>query len=230
MELSELLATFLLAFPALFSIVNPVAGAFVFNEATAGRDDAGMARLAGLVARNSLLVLMVTMWTGAVVLGFFGISLAALRIAGGLVLSTFAWRLLTAPDARTDQKRDEAAPALDHRAPEDDSALAFFPLTIPFTTGPGTIAVAVTLGSGHPRSGFSTGYVLGLSLAALATAATIWAFYRYARRIAALLGPSGTRVISRLAAFVLLCIGVQILILGVSEVLTGVLRPLLART
>jgi multiple antibiotic resistance protein len=53
MELSELLATFLLAFPALFSIVNPVAGAFVFNEATAGRDDAGMARLAGLVARNS---------------------------------------------------------------------------------------------------------------------------------------------------------------------------------
>lgn len=225
MELSELLATFLLAFPALFSIVNPVAGAFVFNEATATRDDKALARLAGQVARYSFLVLLAAIWTGASVLGFFGISLAALRIAGGLVVATFAWRLLTVPDARTDQKRDEAAPAL-----EEDSGIAFFPLTIPFTTGPGTIAVAVTLGSGHPRSGFSPGYVLGLSLAALATAITIWVFYRYARRIAGLLGPSGTRVISRLAAFVLLCIGVQILIMGVSEVLAGVLRPLLART
>jgi multiple antibiotic resistance protein len=218
----DLFATLLLAFPALFSIVNPVAGAFVFNEATANRDDAAIARLAAAVARNSFLVLIVSLLGGAAFLAFFGISLAALRIAGGLVLATFAWKLLTTPDARTDQKRGEAAPAM-----EEESGIAFFPLTIPFTTGPGTIAVAVTLGSGHPRSGFSLEYFAGLALAALATAITIFLFYRYARRIAGLLGPTGTRVISRLSAFVLLCIGVQILIIGVSEVLTGVLRPLL---
>jgi multiple antibiotic resistance protein len=73
------------------------------------------------------------------------------------------------------------------------------------------------------------GYIIGLVLAAMATAATIWAFYRYARRIAALLGPNGTRVISRLSAFVLLCIGVQILIIGFSDVLGSALRPLLAQ-
>lgn len=220
---TELAATFLLAFPALFSIVNPVAGAFVFNEATANRDDPAIARLAAAVARNSLLVLLACLWLGSVLLEFFGISLAALRIAGGLVVASFAWRLLVTPDARTEQKRGEAAPVL-----EEESGIAFFPLTIPFTTGPGTIAVAVTLGSGHPRSGFSTGYVLGLCLAAIATAVTIWLFYRYARRIAALLGPSGTRVISRLAAFVLLCIGVQILMVGASDALRDVFLPLLA--
>jgi multiple antibiotic resistance protein len=221
---TELLATFLLAFPALFSIVNPVAGAFVFNEATAHRDDAAIRKLAAAVARYSLLVLMAALWLGSLILEFFGISLSALRIAGGLVLASFAWRLLLAPDDRTEQKRNEAAPAK-----EEDEGIAFFPLTIPFTTGPGTIAVAVTLGSGHPRAGFSLGYIIGLVLAAMATAATIWAFYRYARRIAALLGPTGTRVISRLSAFVLLCIGVQILIIGFSDVLGSVLRPLLAK-
>ena len=220
----ELAATFLLAFPALFTIVNPVAGAFVFNEATAHRDDPAIARLAAAVARNSLLVLLACLWLGSAVLEFFGISLAALRIAGGLVLASFAWRLLVTPDARTDQKRDEAAPVR-----EEETGIAFFPLTIPFTTGPGTIAVAITLGTGLPRSGFSTGYVLGLLLAAVATAVTIWLFYRYARCIAGLLGPTGTRVISRLAAFVLLCIGVQILIIGASDALRDVFLPLLAR-
>lgn len=224
----DLIATFLLAYPALFSIVNPVAGAFVFNEATAGRDDAAIARLSAAVARYSFLVLLAALFTGASVLGFFGISLAALRIAGGLVLATFAWRLLVVPDARTEQKRGEAAPAR-----EEDSGIAFFPLTIPFTTGPGTIAVAVTLGTGHPRAGFSLEYAVGLALAALATAVTIWVFYRYARRIAGMLGPTGTQVISRLSAFVLLCIGVQILIIGISDafgaMLTRVLPPLLAR-
>lgn len=221
---TELAATFLLAYPALVSIVNPVAGAFVFNEATAGRDDRAIARLAAAVGRYSLLVLLAALWLGSAVLEFFGISLAALRIAGGLVLASFAWRLLVTPDARTEQKRDEAAPAR-----EEETGIAFFPLTIPFTTGPGTIAVAITLGSGHPRNGFSLGYVLGLTLAAIATSMTIWAFFRYARRIAALLGPTGTRVISRLAAFVLLCIGVQILIIGTSDVLRDVFLPLLAR-
>lgn len=218
---TELVATFLLAFPALFSIVNPVAGAFVFNEATAARDDAAIARLARLVGRYSFLVLMGALWGGPYILAFFGISLAALRIAGGLVVALFAWHLLTQPETRTNQKRGEAAPVID----EDDSGIAFFPLTIPFTTGPGTIAVAITLGSAQPRGGEYLPFFLGLTLAAFATAASIWAMYRYTRRVSELLGPAGTRVISRLAAFVLLCIGVQILIIGVSDVL----RPLLAQ-
>jgi len=212
------LASFLLAFPALFSIVNPISGAFIFREATADRTHAGRALLARRVGAYSLLVMLVALWAGSYVLALFGISLSALRIAGGVVLSAFAWELLNAPDRRDSRKQEQAAEA----GPADD--VAFFPLTLPFTTGPGTIAVAVALGAGHPVSGGDwAAFYAGCSLAAMAMAAVIWLTYSYADRLSDLLGRTGSRTVSRLSAFLLLCIGVQILITGV----TGALQPLL---
>lgn len=213
-----MLASFLLAFPALFSIVNPISGAFIFREATADRTHAGRALLARRVGAYSLLVMLVALWAGSYVLALFGISLSALRIAGGVVLSAFAWELLNAPDRRDSRKQEQAAEA----GPADD--VAFFPLTLPFTTGPGTIAVAVALGAGHPVSGGGwAAFYAGCSLAAMAMAAVIWLTYSYADRLSDLLGRTGSRTVSRLSAFLLLCIGVQILITGV----TGALQPLL---
>ena len=213
-----MLASFLLAFPALFSIVNPISGAFIFREATADRTHAGRALLARRVGTYSLLVMLVALWAGSYVLALFGISLSALRIAGGVVLSAFAWELLNAPDRRDTRKQEQAAEA----GPADD--VAFFPLTLPFTTGPGTIAVAVALGAGHPEPGGGwAAFYAGCSLAAVAMAAVIWLTYSYADRLSDLLGRTGSRTVSRLSAFLLLCIGVQILITGV----TGALQPLL---
>jgi len=213
-------ATFLLVFPALFSIVNPIAGAFLFHEVTKFRPEADQAVLARKVAFNSLVVMLVAMWGGTFVLNLFGISIAALRIAGGLVVSLWAWSILSAPEAREERKRDEAAPA----AEGDD--VAFFPLTLPFTTGPGTIAVAIALGSSRPASPEAlAAYVLGATAATVAMAASIWLGYHYAGRIAGRLGRTGSRTLTRLSAFLLLAVGVQITIAGV----TDVLAPLLAR-
>jgi len=213
-------STFLLVFPALFSIVNPIAGAFLFHEVTKVRPAADQAVLARKVAINSLIVMLVAMWGGSVVLNLFGISIAALRIAGGLVVSLWAWSILSAPEAREGRKRDEAAPA----AEGDD--VAFFPLTLPFTTGPGTIAVAIALGSSRPAASEAlAAYVLGATAAIVAMSVSIWIGYLYAGRIAVRLGRSGSRTLTRLSAFLLLAVGVQITIAGV----TDVLGPLLAR-
>lgn len=214
----DVLSTFLLVFPALFSIVNPVAGAFIFHEATKFRAEDDQALLARKVALYSLIVMLVAMWGGSVVLNLFGISIAALRIAGGLVVSLWAWSILSAPEAREERKRGEAAPA----AEGDD--VAFFPLTLPFTTGPGTIAVAIALGSSRPSGEALIPYVIGATAATVAMAVSIWLGYLYAGRIAGLLGPSGSRTLTRLSAFLLLAVGVQITIAGV----TDVLAPLLA--
>jgi len=158
------------------------------------------------------------LWAGSYVLALFGISLAALRIAGGLVLSLFAWELLNAPEKRDGRKQEQAADA----GPADD--VAFFPLTLPFTTGPGTIAVAVAVGAGHPESGLGWApFYAGCSLAAAAMAVVIWLTYSYADRLSDLLGRTGSRTVTRLSAFLLLCIGIQILINGV----IGALEPLL---
>jgi multiple antibiotic resistance protein len=214
----QALNAFLLGFPALFSIVNPISGAFIFREVTADRtqDRAGIARQ---VALYSLVVMSVALWAGSYLMAIFGITLAALRVAGGIVVALSAWSLLNAPERHEARKQEQATPAVG----VDDIAL--FPLTIPFTTGPGTISVAVALGSSHPRTAEElVWFFLGMTAATMAVAAVIWITYSSTDRISRLMGPRGGRTVTRLSAFLLLCIGVQILITGMEDVL----RPLLA--
>ncbi len=145
--MSDAVAAFLLGFPALFSIVNPISGAFIFRSRTDERTHAERQRLAREVGLYSVAVMLVALWAGSYVLAFFGISLPALRCAGGLVLALYAWELLNAPEQQEQRKQAQAAHA------EGLEDVAFYPLTLPFTTGPGTISVAVALGYAHPSSG-----------------------------------------------------------------------------
>ena len=155
-------------------------------------------------------VLLASLWLGGYVLNFFGVSLSALRIAGGLVVAVRAWSLLMEPEVHEVRKANQAEPA------QDADDIAFFPLTMPLTTGPGTIAVAIALSSQRPATGFGTlGFFGGMSLAAVAIAMLIWLCYRWSDAVTTLLGASGARVMSRLVAFLLLCVGVQIIVTGV---------------
>ena len=216
-----MLAALLLALPALFSIVNPIAGAFIFRGATADLTHQERVKLARRVGLYSLLVMLVALWAGSYVLALFGVTIAALRIAGGIVLALFAWELLGAPEKRENRKEEQAADA----GPAVADDMAFFPLTLPFTTGPGTIAVAVALGAGHPGTGQAwVGFHAGTGLAAVAMAGAIWLTYANADRLSDLLGRTGSKTVTRLSAFMLFCIGVQLLITGVADVLGPLLR------
>ncbi len=213
------LAAFLLAFPALFSIVNPPGAAFIFNEAAGGFSTDDRLRIANRVGFYSLLVMLASLWGGAYVLNFFGISLAALRLAGGAVVALRAWDLLSAPERQEARKTEQAGTSIGRV--ED---VAFFPLTLPFTTGPGTISVCVALGAGRPQMAPEVlWFFLGVSTAAAAIAVIVWIAYRSADRIGGYVGASARRTIARLSAFLLLCIGAQIMINGFEEVLTDIL-------
>lgn len=211
-------AAFLLAFPSLFSIINPIGGALIFNGVMAPFAHPDRVATAGRVGLYALLVLLGALWGGAYVLNFFGVSLGALRIAGGAVVALSAWHLLMSPDRHEDRNRREreAGPEDTGRNPLE---MAFFPLTLPFTTGPGTIAVAITLGAERPASGDGLiAFFLGVSAAAIANATIVWVAYRFADRVTGWMGASARNIISRLTAFLLLCIGVQILVAGVGDV------------
>jgi multiple antibiotic resistance protein len=219
-EWSSAVNSFLLAFPALLSIVNPIGGALIYSQVTAGRSHDERTAMAGRIGIYSSLVMLVALWGGAYVLNFFGITLAALRIAGGLVVAVRAWALLAEPEKNEAAKQQQAAPA---SAADDD--VAFFPLTMPFTTGPGTISVAIALGSNRPaQEPVLIPFFLGVSAAALATAIIVWIAYRWADILVAFLGQARARVVTRITAFLLLCIGTQILLNGVEDVAA----PLLA--
>jgi multiple antibiotic resistance protein len=204
--------SFLLAFSALVSIVNPIGGSLIYHQVTAGRSHAESAALARKIAGYAALVMLTALWAGASIISFFGISLAALRVAGGLVVAVRAWKMLSAPQENEDQKQEQAGAAV------LGDEVAFFPLTIPFTTGPGTIAVAIALSSTRPASSPEyLSFIAGVSAAALAVALCVAIAYGNADRVVRLLGPVASRVLSRLAAFLLLCIGTQIFLNGVAD-------------
>ncbi len=211
-------AAFLLAFPALFAIVNPLGMAFIVGDLIGDLPHAERTRTVRLVALYSLGMMLGALWLGSYIFAFLGVSIEALRVAGGLVVILSSLELLLQPDRREARKTDQAsASARDGMG--GGSERAFFPLTMPLTTGPGTIAIAVTLGATRPEG--VSGRLLfgvGISAAAVAMAALVWLTYWSAERLGRYISPAGQRIISRLSAFLLLSIGVQIMIGGVGGV------------
>jgi multiple antibiotic resistance protein len=215
LPVGSLWGAFLLGFPALFSIVNPIAAALTFYNVTLDRTHSERLQLARQIGIYSLGILLGSLWLGSYVLNFFGVSLGALRVAGGLVIAIRAWSLLMAPEVQESRKQNDAAPAA---VKHDD--VAFFPLTMPFTTGPGSIAVAIALASERPNDGNAVlPFFGGVTLAAVVIAAMIWALYSFSDRLISRMGSAGARVVTRMAAFLLLCIGVQILSNGAESLL-----------
>jgi multiple antibiotic resistance protein len=210
--------TFLLTFGALFSIVNPLSGAFIFFGATRELDARVRSHVSRWVSIYAFSIVTVSLYVGAYVLSFFGISIPVLRVAGGIIVAMTGWRMLTEPDA-TEQRRSETpSPRSIDVSP---SKLAFYPLTMPLTTGPGTISVSISLGAGRP-TGFHASslefFVQTLSAVAL-ICLLIYGLYRHSAKIADFIGATGTTIIVRLSAFLLFCIGIQVLWNGAAELL-----------
>jgi len=212
--------SFLFVLAALLPILNPAATAPIFLGLTDGASATTRAALARRIARNMVLLMTGAMLVGSYVLELFGISLPIVRIGGGLIVASNAWRLLNASDAGND-RRQALAEAF---TPEQASRQAFYPLTFPISCGPGSIAAAITLGvTLHDN-------VLPLSLArfgggtlALAVIGVVmFLAFRYAVQLLKPLGETGTVVFLRLSAFILLCVGVQIVWDGVRELLRSV--------
>jgi multiple antibiotic resistance protein len=217
--LASAAASFLVALPALFSIVNPPGGALIYHQVTFNRAASERVSLAWQVAIYAGIVMLTALWAGATLMSFFGVSIEALRIAGGLVVAANAWEMLSNSKLTEDRKQEQAEPAA------SGADVAFFPLTMPFTTGPGTISVAIALSAGRPSTAVEMlPFFAGLSAAAIVVALAVGVCYASADRVVSLLGPARARVLSRLSAFLLLCIGVQILLVGMQGALAVALK------
>ncbi|MCJ9714154.1 MarC family protein, partial [Bordetella hinzii] len=135
--------SFLFALATLLPFLNPPAIAPIFWTMTAGASTATRTALAKRVAINVAAMLTVAMVAGNVVLSFFGISLAIVRVGGGILVMYSAWRLVNSPDGDSSRVARMAEPFTSETA----QARAFYPLTFPITCGPGSIAAAITVGA-----------------------------------------------------------------------------------
>src|SRR5438477_3267102 len=140
--LSDLFKNVLLVVGALFPIVNPIGNTPIFLSLTRGLSGQGRATLAGMIAMNGLILIVISIFIGTHILKFFGISLPVVQVGGGLIVISTGWALLR-------QSNDDDQESGGHREckESDYSRQAFYPLTLPLTVGPGSISVAIAVGA-----------------------------------------------------------------------------------
>lgn len=197
----------------LLPLINPAGSAAIFHSMTAGIGDAARRRMALQIGINSFFLVVAATFTGSYVLDFFGVSLTSVRIGGGLLVAASGWKLLNA-DEKTGTKSADVQKVVSR---------AFYPLTFPLTVGPGTISAAITIGASLKEPGVvlwqrALASVVGLA----AVAFTVYLSFRFAARLIEFLGATGTVVMLRLSAFILMCVGVQIVTNAVIAVVQSI--------
>lgn len=219
--MSLLVKFFGLAFSALLPVINPLGSALVFLGLVAGAPAPAIRTLSRQIAISTTLFLIGIELLGTAILTFFGISLPVVQVGGGLVLAAMGWNLLN-QDVSMPHGQSEVGET-SFGSLEDK---IFYPFTFPVTAGPGTVVVMLTLSAHASAKGaLPSGLAhAGILLAVLALSVLVYLTYANAPKITARMSPQRAQGILRIVAFVLLCIGVQIMWNGVQSLLKTALK------
>jgi multiple antibiotic resistance protein len=206
---------FLYAFAALFSIINPLGTVPIFVGLTQEEDLTERKKTALLTAINVLVILMISLFLGKYLLQLFGISLNSLRIAGGVIIVSSGFALLTGSFAKHKGMKNK-------RVQKDLSLRERFsltPLAIPMLAGPGSISLLITF---QQEYGW-TQDVLYILAAVILVCLTTFLILRSSYLIVKTLGASGINAISRIIGFIVIAIGIEY----ISGSVVDLMRPFL---
>lgn len=210
-------------FVALFALIDPVGSTPLFAAATVGARPAGQRLTAAYIAIFAFVFLAFFFVTGLSLLRFFGIGLAAFRIAGGALLF-----LLGLDMARGDFAANLAdATAASGLSIRDYARIRFERLVVPFAMplliGPGAISTVVIYAGEARRLGL-VGWAAGLGVIAV-MAASILATFWFAGLITRALGRVGAIIVIRVLGLILCALAVQFMLAGIADSTVGVMAP-----
>ncbi|MEW6366991.1 MAG: MarC family NAAT transporter [Acidobacteriota bacterium] len=199
---------YFLAVASFFPMLNPFGAIPLLLSLTSDMSDAERRQQAVRASWYTAIIMTFCLFLGDALLWFFGISVGALRVAGGLIVAYLGFGMLfptpkgSAPASQPSGKRD----------------YAFIPLALPTLSGAGTIAMIIGV-STHIAERTSihekiAGYVI--TLAAIATVSLLTAVILKASvRINRSLGAQGMEAMSRIVGLLMICIGVQYVAAGI---------------
>ncbi|HKK88047.1 MAG TPA: MarC family NAAT transporter [Saprospiraceae bacterium] len=199
----ELFVTFL---AALFSVVNPFGAIPVFLALTPDYTPSERNQTALFTSIYFILLLLAFFFAGTYILGFFGLQVDAMRIAGGVVIVSSGFALLNGKFAESraiNKKVEEEA-----IAKED---ISFSPLAMPLLSGPGSISLLISTYSDYPE--WTDKGLIGLVI--ITTGIIIYFTLRISPLLFKILGVGGLKAISRIMGFIVMSIGIQYIILGI---------------
>lgn len=215
--MASIIEYFLIAIVGMFVIVNPLTTAFAFASLTSDCDDEEQEAIARRAVIASTAMLFVFALMGSLIFQLFGITLAAFRIAGGMILFGIAMNMLNKSEA-PDHAKSEARPSRALLAQD----IAIVPLSIPFISGPGAIATAMILTS--EASGFWYSIVVLFAIAV--TTVSCYFTMVYSNFVIRWLGNSGRRILTKVFGLILAVIAVQFVLNGIGDAVTGYLAGL----
>ncbi len=204
------LSSFIIIFSTLLPILDPFGGCMFFLALTPGITDEQRAMMTRRIVMYSAIILFASLFAGTLILSFFGISMGILRMCGGLLICSAGWKNLNAP-SRVDQPID-VQPT---HSTEKLMSMAFYPITLPLTMGPGVISVVCSLGTGIFTDGWES--FIGMMLASLAALAVVYVCYRNCDRIGRAAGRAGADALSRIFSFILICLGTGVFWKGLTD-------------
>jgi multiple antibiotic resistance protein len=190
---------------SLLPIVNPFSVAVTFISLSKDMDGGKRNRQALLASVYMAVILIVFLIAGVLIMKFFGISLPGIRIAGGIIITYIGFRMLN-PEPRDPQLQGSGAIHAD-----DD--IAFTPLAMPMLSGPGAIAVTIGMAANAASGMDYAAESLGIIVVAVIT----FILLRIAGSVKRHLGDYGVIILTRIMGFLLICIGVQFVMLGILD-------------
>ena len=214
----ELFAAVGIGLAMILPLANPLTTVALLMGLSRGMSETERNRQALKASIYSFAIMMVAYYVGQLVMNLFGVSITGLRIAGGLIVAFIGFRMLF-----PEQKLDET-PEVELRGEElrqrSKQDIAFIPLAMPTTAGPGTIAMIISVAAALRSSDLYAGWVVLVAppLTFFLACAILLLCLRSSGFIMRKLGNSGVEAFSRLMGFLLVCIGVQFVINGVYEV------------
>jgi multiple antibiotic resistance protein len=203
---------FIYLFAALFSVLNPIGTVPIFVGLTSGDSKKERSRISLWTAINVFLILIISFFVGKYVLSFFGISIDSLRIAGGLIIVSSGFSLLS---GKFNKKRGINKKIETDAQQRNDIALT--PLAIPMLAGPGSISLLIAFYQEH----HATNELIIASCAIFAIAIAIFIILRSAHFLGQLLGASGIVAISRIVGFIVIAIGIQYIVSALINIIKG---------
>lgn len=202
---------FLVSFGALFSIMNPLGTVPIFVGLTQQNTKKERAITAFWTAVDVFIILLLSFFAGKYILSFFGISLNALKIAGGLIIASSGFALLTGKfKEHKGMKRDKIQEDIHTR-----DAISLTPLAIPMLAGPGTISLLITLNQEYQ----TTTHIILILLAMLFVTISIYVILKSSFLIVKFLGASGINALSRVIGFIVIAIGVEYIISSIVAII-----------
>ncbi len=194
---------------ALLPIANPFSAAPVFVAITRRMSESHRNQQARMAAIYMASLLLGAFLAGALILQFFGISIPALRIAGGLVIARIGFVMLS-PEPGDTLRQEDQDEAL------DKTDIAFTPIAMPLLSGPGSIAVAISMATSVDRPVDHIAVMIGILIVSFLS----WLVLRSSTKIVKFLGSTGVNVLTRLMGLALVCVGVQFIADGFVELIT----------